>query len=70
VPKILQTLISNSKNVLHQLPHRFLVALWGFPSPKGNASKLGFNFDGIISLVPKKSVKLSKLVFFFYSWPY
>jgi hypothetical protein len=41
------------------------LALWEFLSPQGDASKLGFDLDNIICLVPKKSVKLSRLVFSF-----
>jgi hypothetical protein len=40
-------------------------ALWGFFSPQGNASKLDFDLDSIICLVPNKSVKLSRLAFSF-----
>jgi hypothetical protein len=46
-------------------PSCISLALWGFLSPQGNASKLGFDLDSIICLVPKKSVKLSRLVFSF-----
>jgi hypothetical protein len=35
------------KNVHHQLPHAFLVMLWGFSSLEGNASKLGLDLNGI-----------------------
>jgi hypothetical protein len=51
------------KNDHHQPPHAFIVALWLFPSPQGNASKLGLNLDCIIFHVPKKNIKLSRLVF-------
>jgi hypothetical protein len=53
------------RNAHHRLLHAFIIALWGFPNPQGNASKLGFDLDGIICHVPKKSVKLSRLVFSF-----
>jgi hypothetical protein len=43
----------------------FPVTLWGFPSPQGNASKLGLDFHGMICHVLKKSIKLLGLVFSF-----
>jgi hypothetical protein len=30
----------------------------GFPSPQGNASKLGFDLENIICLMPRKNLKL------------
>jgi hypothetical protein len=50
----------------HQLPHAFLVALWGFMSPKSNTSKFSLNLDGTICPVPNKSVKLSRFFFSFF----
>jgi hypothetical protein len=47
------------RNVHHWLLHAFLVALWVFPTFQGNASKFGFNLDGIIFPIPKKNVKFS-----------
>jgi hypothetical protein len=47
------------------IPSCISLTLWGFLSRQGNASKLGFDLDGIICLVPKKSVKLSRLTFSF-----
>jgi hypothetical protein len=52
------------KNTHSVLLHAFHVALWVFLSIQGYASKLGLNLNDIIYLVPKKSVKLSKLNFF------
>jgi hypothetical protein len=43
----------------------FLVALWGFSSRQHNTTKLGLDFDGMICLVPKKNIKLSRLAFSF-----
>jgi hypothetical protein len=34
-------------------------------SPQGNASKLGFDLDGIICPGTKKNIKISRLVFSF-----
>jgi len=53
------------RNVHHRLLHAFLVALWGFSSLVGNASKLGLDLDNIIFLASNKSTKLSKLAFSF-----
>ncbi len=49
----------------HQLFHAFLVTLWVFSNPQGNISKLGFDLDGIIFLIPKKNMNLLKIVFSF-----
>jgi hypothetical protein len=43
----------------------FRVALWVFLNPRGNALELGLDLDGIIFPIPKKSKKLSRLVFSF-----
>ncbi len=53
------------RNVHHQLFHAFLVTLWVFSNPQGNISKLGFDLDGIIFLIPKKNMNLLKIVFSF-----
>jgi hypothetical protein len=53
------------KNAHHQLLHAFPTTLWGFPNPKGNTSKLGFDLDSIIHLLLKKNVKFLRLVFSF-----
>jgi hypothetical protein len=53
------------RNVHHQFPHAFLIALWVFSNPQGNVSKLGLDLDGIIFLIAKKNMNLSKLVFSF-----
>jgi len=46
-------------------PSCISLALWGFLSPQGNASKLGFDLDSVICLEPKKNVKFSRLAFSF-----
>jgi hypothetical protein len=53
------------RNAHHQFPHAFPITLWVFLNPQGNASKLGLDLDDIIFLIPKKNVKLSRLIFSF-----
>jgi hypothetical protein len=53
------------KNAHHLLPHAILVVLWVFSNLQGIASKLDLDLNGIIYLIPKKNVKISKLVFSF-----
>jgi hypothetical protein len=52
------------RNVHHQFLHAF-IRLWVFSNPQDNVSKLGLDLDGIIFLITKKNMNLSKLVFSF-----